>query len=287
MHWVGKVSAWLLVLLVLAASVFTSKLVLVRNGWLSKSEKLKKDYAALVSDLRENQAKLERLKHDWHRATQVWGVYALAPTTVQDPAVGSISVDLGSKDGIRQGQWLYGFETLPDGTTVYRGDFIVEAVREGQSLLQPNWRIRTGDTQGWQNGQWRWRVQLPSAYPGRFEELEQALVRQDELLNDRQQTLAVQNRLIETAREQLELREQELVGGPQLPQTPTLDPEHRQGLMTALEDLEEARNHELVAIDQLRRSVRLLHRRIEDLESENRTLVGKLPQPSTEVTQQP
>ncbi|MFO0917352.1 MAG: hypothetical protein U0872_03440 [Planctomycetaceae bacterium] len=295
MHWVGKVSAWLLVLLILGATVLTSKFITVRNSWVSKSEKLKEDAVKLEAQVREAEATAERLQFELHRAHQLWGQSYPATggppvrTTVQNPAEGTLAVSLGAKSDppIHQGQWLYGFETLGDGTTVYRGTFVADAVRDGESLLAPNWRLRPEDTQGWQSGNWRWRVQLPSAYPNRFDELEQALVRQDELLGDRTQTLAVQEALIAAAKEQLRLREAELVGGPELPQNPALNPEFRLGLIAALEEAEESRNAELLAIDQLRRSVRLLRRQIEDLEAGNRDLAGKLPQPATAVSQKP
>ena len=296
MHWIGKVSAWLLALLLIpGAIVFTSKFITVRNSWISKSEKLKDEAAKLTAQIQENEATVERLQYELHRANQLWGKSypatggAPVRTTIQNPTEGTLAVSLGAKSDppIHQGQWLYGFELLGDGSAVYRGMFVAETVRDGESLLLPNWRMRPGDTQGWQNGNWRWRIQLPSAYPNRFDELEQTLVRQDELLGDRLQTLAVQETLIAAAKEQLKLREAELVGGAELPQNPALAPEFRLGLISALEEAEESRNAELVAIDQLRRSVRLLHRQIEERVSGNRDLAGQLPQPSTAVSQKP
>ena len=173
----------------------------------------------------------------------------------------------------------------PDGTFIYRGDFVATTVREGQSILQPNWRIRPGDTEGWQGGTWRWRTFLPSAYPNQFDEYEQALLQKDELLADRQQTLDIQKQLIQSATDQLKQREAELVGGPQLPQEETLDLEFRQGLTAALEELEETRNGELISVDRLRRSVRDLRRKIEAVQEENRELVRQLPQPAPPVTE--
>jgi hypothetical protein len=140
--------------------------------------------------------------------------------------------------------------------------------------------VRPGDTAGWQGGNWRWRVMLPSAYPNRFEDLEQNLVRQDERHAARQQTLETQQRLITEANEQLKLREAELVGGPELPKEASLDAEFRDGLVATLEALEEDRNSELVQIDGLRRSVRDLNRKIQTVQSQNRDLVEKLPQPT-------
>lgn len=289
MHWTGKVCAWLLVPLVLLAMVFTAKLVKVRNSWTAKIEQSKKAYNDVAPKVVEAETLLNQAQGDAHRASVIWGRYSIAPTTVQNPATGTLQVALGSQVGIQPNQWLHGFEVKPDGSSIYRGDFVAATVRENESLMQPNWRVRPGDTAGWQPGNWRWRVMLPSAYPNRFEDIEQNLVRRDERLAARQQTLETQQKLIAEANEQLKLREAELVGGPELPKEETLDPEFRDGLVATLEVLEEERNSELVRIDRLRRSVRELNRQIQAVQSQNRELVEKLPQPASqgELTQQP
>jgi len=285
MHWSGKLFAWLLVPLVLVAMLFTAKLIKVRNSWTAKIEKSKDEYNKLAPQLVAAQHDLDRTWGDWHRATVTWGQRVYQAQTNVNPAAGSVNVSLGTSQGIQQGQWLYGFEILPDGSSIYRGDFVAQTVREGESLLVPNWRLRAGDTDGWQTGNWRWRLMLPAAYPNRFDELEQTLVQEDELFNDRTQTLAIQQQLIATANEQLKLREAELVGGPELPKTETLDPEFRDGLTATLEALEEDRNAELVRIDRLRRSVRSLNQQVQQTQTENRELVNRLPQPPEQVSQ--
>ncbi len=287
MHWSGKVFAWLLVPLMLAAMVLSAKLVKVRNGWAARIIKQKAEYGKLAEDLRAKQLEADRAFGDWHRATQFWGPFAEAATNVQNPAAGTLTVALGTTHTLRQNQRLYGFEILADGSAVYRGDFVAQVVREGESSLAPIWRVRPGDTVGWQGGKWRWRLHLPASYPTRFDELTQALLLQDELAADRQKTLADQETLIEAAQTQLKFREAELVGGPELPQEEALEQEFREGLVAALEAVEEERNAQLVAIDRLRRSVRNLRSRIEATQAENRELAGKLPQPAAEITRKP
>jgi uncharacterized coiled-coil protein SlyX len=287
MHLSGKIFAWLLIPLLLAAMVLSAKAVKVRNSWTAKIEKLRKEYADLAPKLDDARSNLRRAQSEWHRATQTWGLYAQAQTNVTNPAGGTLTVALGTSHGIKEKQWLYGFEIQADGSAIYRGDFTATTVREGESVLQPNWRLHPGETSDWKGGTWRWRLFLPSAYPNRFDELEQTMVLQDELLADRQLTLGTQKELIESAKAQLKLREEELVGGPDLPQDPTLDAEFRMGLVPTLEDLEEARNRELIAIDRLRRSVRDLQHKIRSTQSDNLELVRKLPQPPAEITRKP
>lgn len=286
MHVSGKVFAWLLIPLILFGMVLTAKLVKVRNSWTANLEKSKAEYTDVAPKVVEARYGLEKAQAEWHRATEAWGNYFdQVPTTV-NPQTGDLAVALGGQQ-IREGQWLYGFEVQPEGPGIYRGDFVATAVRQGEALLQPNWRVRAGDTEGWQTGKWRWRVMIPASYSNRFDELQQALLRQDELLADRQQTLAIHQELIQSAKDQLKLREAELVGGPELPQEDALDPEFRQGLVAAVEALEEQRNAELLAGDRLRRSVRSLNERIQATQAENVEQVNKLPQPPTEVSKQP
>lgn len=280
MHLSGKIFAWLLIPLILTAMVLSAKVVKVRNSWTAKYQKLKNEYTDLLPKVEEARGNLDRAQAEWHRSTMTWGLYAAAQTTVQNPETGTLTVALGTSQGVKDQQWLYGFEVKPDGTSIYRGDFVASPVREGESVLQPNWRVRPGDTQGWQAGVWRWRLLLPSSYPNQFDELELTLVAGDELYADRQLTLATQQELIKFATEQRDLREAELVGGPQLSKDATLDAEFRNGLVAALEEVEESRNAELIAIDRLRRSVRGLRQKIYGTQSENKELVDKLPQPA-------
>lgn len=286
MHLTGKILAWLLIPLILVGMVFTAKLVKVRNSWTAKLEKDKQEYAKLAPQVVDAQFALEKAQADWHRATEAWGNYfEKGVTTNVINAAGDLDVTLGTQQ-LQPGQWLYGFEIRPEGS-IYRGDFFVAEVRQANSLLRPNWRVREGDTEGWQSGLWRWRAMIPSSYSNRFDELQQAILRQDELLADRLQTLAVHQELITAAQEQLKLREAELVGGPELPQEDSLDPEFRHGLVAAVEVLTEQRNAELLAGDRLRRTVRDLNARIQKTQTENLELVSRLPQPATEVSKKP
>lgn len=286
MHWSGKVFAWLLIPLVLTATVLSAKLVKVRNSWTAKVEKTKKEYLAVAPKVEEAKLAYTRVIGDWQRATQM-GAFDIAQTTIQNANAGTLTVAIGSTKGVAQGKSLHGFEIRPDGSAIYRGEFTAVTVREGESSLQPNWRLRPGDTDGWQPGNWRWRLVIPSAYPNLFADMQQRLLQQDELFADRTQTLDIHEKLIMDAKAQLKLREAELVGGPELQQDAALDPEFRQGLVATLEALEEERNSELIAIDRLRRSVRQLNRSIQDTQAANRELVNKLPRPAAEVSRKP
>jgi hypothetical protein len=289
MHVSGKVFAWLLILPVLLAMAFTAKTVKVRNSWAARLERSKKEYADLASKVVEAQFAADRAQSDWHRATSFWGVAVSVQTVVQNAADGTLIVELGTNTRLplKQGQTVYGFELLADGSSVYRGDFVAATVRERDSLLVPGWRLRPGDTAGWQTGPWRWRLVLPPSYPSRFGELEQSLLIQDEVLAERRKSLAIQHDMVQTATEQLKLREAELLGGPELPQEEALEQEFREGLVAALETVEEQRNGQLIAIDRLRRSVRALRQEILAIQSQNRELVDKLPQPAAELTRKP
>jgi hypothetical protein len=286
MHWSGKVFAYLLVVAALVAMVFTAKTVTARKNWAAKLVKVKKEYEDVAPRLVQAKAVADHTLAEWHRVSEFWGPWQVAQTVV-NPADASVAVEVGSNGGIRQGQWLYGFQAKPDGSVIFRGIFTADVVREGNSLLKPNWRVRPGDTDGWQNGPWRWRLMLPPSYPGRFQELEQDLLVADETLAERQNTLVDEEKLVATAKEQLKTRESELVGGPTLPKEETLGQEFREGYVAALETAEEERNAQLVVIDAKRRSVRKLRQEILSVEKENRSLVEKLPQSPAQLTQTP
>jgi len=176
---------------------------------------------------------------------------------------------------------LYGFEIRPDGSSVYRGSFLATEVGNGSSSLTPNWRATPAEVQKWQAGSWRWRNAIPSGYSENFDRQLLTNLKYEETLADRKRTLEGQNTLLTQANDGLKLREAELVGGDVLPKTPSIDPEFRDGLVSAVEQTEETRNQLLKQIDDLRRKVRAIQAEIERLNTENAALVERLPEPGT------
>ncbi len=278
MHALGKVGVWLVVVAALAATMLTSKLIQVRNGWTKKAFVAREEYRALVPKLAELQEQLDGLEGDRFRALELWGNSSQpVPTTVQ--AQGALVVDLGTNSGITEKKVIYGFEVLPDNSVVYRGDFTVATARDVQSQLTPNWKVRNQDGATWQSSKWRWRNQLPSAYQQNFDKQILLLSQREDDLAVWRRSQDVQTKLVAQAAEQLKLREAELVGGEQLSKNAADAVEHREGLVAAVEQVEESRNQILTKVDDLRRKLRTVQREVDHLKALNVELTDKLPQP--------
>ena len=278
MHTMGKVGIWLVVVAAVAATMLTSKLIQVRNGWTKKASVAREEYRALVPKLAELQEQLDALEGDRFRALELWGNSSPpVPTTVQ--AQGALVVELGTNSGITEKKVVYGFEVLPDNSVVYRGDFTVATARDVQSQLTPNWKVRNQDGATWQSSKWRWRNQLPSAYQQNFDKQILLLSQREDDLAVWRRSQDVQTKLVAQSQEQLKLREAELVGGDQLSKNAADAVEHREGLVAAVEQVEESRNQVLTKVDDLRRKLRTVQTDVDRLKALNVELTDKLPQP--------
>jgi len=284
MHVMGKVGVWLVVVAAALSTVFTAKLVQVRNSWTKKVNSLKTSYQNLqpkIAELTEQQARLEA---ELFRSTELWGKYSNNVLTQVRPADGVVQIGIGTNNGVAEKKVLYGFEILPNGTTVYRGDFTVETARDVQAQLKPNWKIRPDDVQSWQpQANWRWRNVLPAGYQPTFDQQLLAISQAEKILADRKSKLVVETGLDVQAQEQLKRRVAELEGGEQLSKDPAVDVEFREGLVAAVEEAEEARNKVLLKVDELRRRLRAVQHGIDHQKEENLELTHKLPQPPTAV----
>lgn len=284
----GKVLAWLVVLAGLGASYCTAKLIQVRNSWTAKLTKATKQYEDIAPRVLEARAELERQREELHRVQTFWGPFSdMVPTQIADPATGKLQVQMGKNVGLKDTQWLYGFELLADGSSIYRGDFTVETALDAQALLKPNFRVRPQEVQTWQAGNWRWRTTIPATITKLFDDMQFQQLTRDELLGARQQTLKIAEEQLVTATTQKELRVAELIGGEQLSQDPQVQPEYRVGLVAAIEEAEDSRNGLLIEIDELRRKLLALQKDVDRLLAGNAEAAEKLPQPAENVAGRP
>jgi len=294
MHMMGHIGVWLVVVAAIASSVLTSRLIQVRDSWTKKNVAYQaqlKTVGPKIADLTEELALLEA---DRFRAKELWGDYWKdAQTAVQAGGSGTVVVNIGLTIPassshpdhlhdvyIREKETLYGFEILPDGKAIYRGDFTVLTARDVQSQLQPNWAVRPEDAQTWQpQANWRWRNLIPPGYQDNFDKQILAIAHADDVLTDRKKILDNEIKLEAQAQDQLKLREAELVGGEQLSKDPIVDVEFREGLVAAIEQVEEDRNKVLLKVDELRHKLRTVQHQVDRLKQENVELAKKLPQP--------
>jgi hypothetical protein len=284
MHILGKLLAVCVLICAVTAAVFTSKLVQVRNSWTSKATGFKKRYSKdLQPNLEKLEAEVELRKNELIRSQDLWG-RALngVQTNLANAADGSLNINVGSELEIHPGLVLHGFEVAEDGKSTYRGSFLVTDAANGNTTLKPNWRVKADDVKKWQPGVWRWRTSIPSGHQENIDKQLLTIVKYEETLADRRRTLAAQKVLLEQANDSLKLREAELIGGDMLAKSASVDPEFRDGLVSAVEQTEETRNQKLQQIDELRRKVREVQADIERLLAENQDLVRKLPAPTAD-----
>ena len=284
MHVMGKVAVWLVVLAAAASTILTAKLIQVRNSWTKKATDYQTQYEKLQPKIAEQTEQVARLQADYFRARDLWGVYWKdVPTQIRQPAQGILVIDIGMNHGVRPKDYLYGFEVMPDGTSVYRGDFTVDVAQDVQSQLVPNWVVRPDDVETWQQGNWRWRNMIPPGNQPVFDRLTQAIAREYDALADRQARLKAETELEMQAIAQLKQREAELIGGDQLSKDPESSIEYREGLVAAVEETEETRNQVLRKVDELRRRLRSVQHDVDERQAQNLELTRKLPQPPTAV----
>ena len=276
MHIIGKVCAWLIVILAGVAIALTALMVQVRNSWARKTTELKAQYQADHQALAEKRQRLRELEKELARITLDWNQY-WANVQVQklDPKTGMLRAMIGPEQGIKQGQTLYAFQPTADGKgTVFVGPFVVETARQGQCGLRPAWRFRPGEPEQWRDGSgWRFRAAIPTATLAVFRDLEVAFALSDELLDAKKNYLAAQEQLKQSAQQHLNFRLAELHGTDQKP-----------GLVQALDEEEEARNELLVQVDLLRRRLKQEVARLERLQAENHRLAQQLERPRVPAT---
>lgn len=290
MHTSGKVLVFLVLIAGAASTVLTSKLIQVRNSWTVKAQRFDEQYAQTASDLEKQTKDFLTLRNEIESALREWGATTAVNTQIADQTTGRMQIDAGTNFGLKDQALIHGFQLLPDGTSIYRGPFTVTSAQADQAVVVPAWRLRRGEVQGtaeapgWQGGTWRWRSVVPSGYSTRVDDQRIAFLKSEQTLDDRNHSLAIQQRLVADAQRQLQLRVAELVGGPELPQDPALAPEDREGLLSPLKATEEERNKLLLEIAALREAVRAERNAVQRLQSENQVIAGQLPQPAAVIS---
>src|SRR5262249_9885626 len=145
---------------------------------------------------------------------------------------------------------------------------------EGAAELKPTWRLREGDGGHWNHpeAKWRWRGTIPAPNTGQFVELQDRLVRADQILSDRNKNLEIQNSLLAAAQQRLKGNLQKLGVDAEKPDNT--------GLVDAVAKEEETRNATWNELDRLRRAFSAELKRRTTLMADNRRLMQRLPQPA-------
>ncbi|MBI5759312.1 MAG: hypothetical protein HZA46_12410 [Planctomycetales bacterium] len=279
----GKICLWLAVIGIIASLVLTSRMLGIRMAWMTQNQKLEEEFqknqeeiAKRKTELKLKKDELTRLMLDWDR---VWDDVAVQV----DPAGGSLQAAVGSNRGVQDKQVVWAFQKNQDGSSLLAGDFKVGNIRDELAVLAPNWRLRPGDTQGWQAGNWRVRSLVPSFYGERLTATEVALLVADEDLAAKKDDVVLQTRMVAAANGELDQRMKE-INGDQQNDGKELPTEIIKGFLATMLDEEELRNTALATVDQLNHDLKRTTERISRIHKINQQLVKSLPQPSTPAT---
>lgn len=276
----GKICLGLVVIGAIAATVLTTRMLATRNSWMIQNQKLEDEFQKNQEEIAKRKAELKlkrdeltRLMLDWERD---WDD---VPTQV-DPARGFLQVGVGTSRGLQDKQVVWAFQKNQDGSSLLAGEFKVTQIRDEQTILEPNWRLRPGDTQDWQAGNWRIRSLVPSYFGDRLTATEVDFLVADEDLGAKKADVALQTKMVAAANEELDQRLKEINGQPQN-EGKELPPEIIRGFIATMLEEEELRNAALAAVDFLVHDLKHTNAAIQRTHKLNQRLVKTLPQPAS------
>jgi hypothetical protein len=283
MHVFGKILIWLTIPAAIAAIVFMSQMITLRNEWTKKVEQLEKDNLAEEKKLHELRKEVDEVKMEYDLLALSWNEYWPEIGINAAPGDGEgVEAALGKNDiGFQDGAdvplpVLHAFEPAGDDATRYVGPFLATTIKDASSQYKPTWRPRPGDAERWntQGSKWRWRAVIPAPYGERFVEIQDRLIRGDQILEDRNKNLEIQTTLLAAAEERLKLNLQQLGVDQEVGQAEVT------GLVDAVANAEEERNAAWHELDRLRRALNVETKRRVALAADNRRLMQQLPQPA-------
>lgn len=269
MHISGKIAAFLIILLGGAAFVLTTQLLDFRQSWLKQVDANQKTLVTAKQTTETKRKELAKLLAEYDRLMLGWSADGPAPyiNNVQatgDPATGTLNLNVGTpmlsetkdKDGKPVMPMVYAFQPSADGKSFeYVGEFRVEQLAAGRSVLKANWRMRPTDAAMWKLGaNWRIRTRIPNADKLQFDQFSLMFSDVDERLNantnELQRTRDEFSKKIKLA---LANRENELKGFEAYEaDRGKIEDELIDGVLATMVKEEEARNAALVEADQLR-----------------------------------
>jgi hypothetical protein len=251
-------------LLAALAVPMTATLLKKQQAGSQALTKVKEQNEKQAPQILAERRQLKELRSAVSQANLGWDqLWAEVPTRPQGG--GNLQAQIGSDNGIVDGQTLHAFQPAGDGH-IYIGPFIAIAanIRNDASVLVPGWTMLQANPydgtkpefQRWAAGNWRFRSQIPAGQKIEFESTVKRFGTNLQTLTQMYRTFQKQEVLFKAAEAQLEQRKSELLGAndPDVKVDP-LRPELTQGLVLAMEAEEEARNLLQLDIDAMRRAI--------------------------------
>jgi hypothetical protein len=267
MHIVGKILILMLALCAVFGFIFGARLVNTRANYMKQlqdakvsDEKTAEKLAKARQDFEDARALYDREMLRWNHYYQVKGVY--------DAVNNAIVANAGTTLGIQPKTEFYAFQIDANGASTYVGSFNALEVAKNESGLKATFPVRAEDVPTWNGQNFRLRTGIPAAFVKRIADLQTELVNRDELLKKQEKNLATQGELVAAARDQRDTRVAELLGGGAGITT---------GLVTDINQSDDARNASLQRVDDLRRKIFDAKARVKGLIQENNNLAASLP----------
>lgn len=288
MHLLGKIFAWMIVIAAFASVYLASRALAVRNSWTQKLETLKETDAKNTTLLAQKRKELEELQSKYTVVMAPWGEFWTEVDTIPT-AQGTLEAALGQADltfPADSDPLLYAFMSDGQGGSRYMGEFRAATILQDRTAMVPTWKMRPDELQTWRPGPWRYRTVIPAAAKADFGDLNAKFTVLDQRLDDRQANLTMQTQLVAAAQAQLAARQAELLGDAAAPQGAALPAEFTAGLLAATNQEHQQRDAALLEVDRLRRQLKQTYEEFQQLDQQNRGLVGNAP-PATAAAAAP
>ena len=290
MHILGKILAFFTVALGIGAIVLTTRTLQVRNEWMKSVTTKRAAYEETIPELARVKQELIDKRTQYELLVQLWAPMIGANVAITPNGQDGIILNgVGPASGIRQNQIIHVFSPDAAGGSNYIGPFKVNLVQAGRSGAVAAWPLRGFERANWARtfifgNQCRVYGAVPTNAPETLLRYSQLLLSKDELLAAKSTLRDVRANEVQVANEHLTFRTNELHGDPSLQGDRGVLPDHMiDGLVTAIENLDEERNLTATEVDELRHRLKLLHDEVKHLQDRNRQLVNTLPAPSTPV----
>jgi len=279
MHALGKFFLFLIVAGSVGAIYMSSRAFEVRNSWLKLSERLEKEVETNKLAADKSDSEREKLTLQFESLARPWQAYWTGIKVDRQPgaeAAGGLLIQLGlpllkQPADAANPILIHAFQPVPGSNEpAYVGEFKVEQLGEGQSVLMPNWRLRPNEVDQWIVGEnWHFREAIPAGNKALIGALEEQLSEGLERLLARQAELAQTEAIIARTQEVLASRVGDIEGIPN-PQEKQdkLPPEYVAGLQQTILDEEAAVNAVTADVQQLRDELFDIQQRIDELKRE-------------------
>lgn len=261
--------AYLVVIILSAIGclLLTANLLNVQRSWSKSLTDLRESNEKNARSLVAERPNLVELKSELTRQNLGWDATWNNVQTSPNRDTGVLTANIGSNQGISATadapMTLHAFQPQGEGY-IYVGPFLArsENIRADQTQLAMGWSVYRNkdgapETGSWAAGNWRFRSQIPAENKIRFESLNARFGTNLSSFFQSQASIKRQDGLLTDAQAQLQQREQELNGSPdvQPEEIDPLRPELKIGLIEATDEEEEARNALQLEVDALRRAL--------------------------------